>query len=257
MEDDPYADPFAGPEQVDTNGLAAQWGEFLQKGGGSAIAQAGLQLMQAPNFGQNGMAQIGQAIGEGGEAYGRSVKVDQTEKILANKKAETASRQAAREERLGIAQERLNLQSQRQAGRGEDRGRGGSGNKFSIQDLYDREEIKDRRGIATVAEREAKFRVEKASELDSTDTASPYAKYRGKSLTDVQYELMQDAEFTKKARAIRGAGVGVDPLVAEARRVIDLGYPRGPVMERLRSELEKRRKAQGDAPAGAPEEGTE
>jgi hypothetical protein len=66
-----------------------QWSTFLdQPGARTALLQTGLSLMQPPHFGDTPTAQVGRAIGAGGEAVTRQAEA-QSKQELAQAKGET------------------------------------------------------------------------------------------------------------------------------------------------------------------------
>lgn len=103
---DPLLDPFSTAEQNNTRSLSEQWAEFLDKGGRSAIAQAGLQMMQPVGWGETPMGNLGYALGSAGEALRNSQAVDQ-------KGAAAAQKDEKKQQRDDLAQQRLDLQRQR------------------------------------------------------------------------------------------------------------------------------------------------
>lgn len=117
MEDDPF-EPAAGPQpRPGDPGIAKQWGEFLSDPKGqAAMVQMGIALLQPVGVGQSELGHIGSAIGQGGEAVGRMEDRELKEKAIDIRGERTTQSLTNAAERLGIAQERLNLSRDRAAG---------------------------------------------------------------------------------------------------------------------------------------------
>ena len=107
---DNLLDPFATADQNNTRPLSEKWAEFLDKGGRSAIAQAGLQMMQPVGWGETPMGNLGYALGSAGEALRNAQAVDQKGAAAAQKEESKQKRDEIAQKRLNIQEERLNLQ---------------------------------------------------------------------------------------------------------------------------------------------------
>lgn len=117
----PTDDPTANLPDYDTFGkIKDQWNTFLdQPGGRAALLSAGLSLMQPPSFGDTPTAQIGRAIGAGGEALSRQEVMDTKLREAASKEdlrtaqANTAAANAGTAEaRAATAAGRLQVQQE-------------------------------------------------------------------------------------------------------------------------------------------------
>jgi hypothetical protein len=111
-------DPIAGlidPQTYDK--IASQWTSFLdQPGGRASVLSAGLALMQPGGWGQNGAAQIGSAIGAGGEAMGRVEAMNLKQREADSKDMLRAAQADAAGARAGAAGQALEVQRLRNEG---------------------------------------------------------------------------------------------------------------------------------------------
>lgn len=113
MVDDPLTSPFNFSDRYNTKSLSEQWAEFLDNGGRTAMMQTGQRLMQAPAFGQNNLAHVGQAVGEGGSAFNRHQKMQMAEDAADDRREKAAQSASLAEERMGMQRERLEMQRQK------------------------------------------------------------------------------------------------------------------------------------------------
>lgn len=122
MADPTYSPWTPGPapeNMLPDQGVAQQIGSFMDDPRArSALLSFGLSLMQPPSFGDNPVAQIGRAVGAGGEAAGRVQNQALKEQELASKEDLRAAqgdasvaRAAAAEARAGTAGARLDTAS--------------------------------------------------------------------------------------------------------------------------------------------------
>lgn len=114
---EPLTDPFDTADQGNTKALSDQWAEFLNKGGRSAIAQAGLQMMQPVGWGETPIGTLGYSLGTAGEALRNAQSVDQKGAAATVKQEKAQAQEDNQQRRLNIQEERLRLQQER-AGKG-------------------------------------------------------------------------------------------------------------------------------------------
>lgn len=108
------ADPFDfTPQAPNVGAIAEEWNQALKDPNTrTALLQAGISLMQPPNFGQTAAGHLGQAIGSAGEAVGRRTAEDRAESEADTRNVLREARAGAAEARAGTANAALGLRQQ-------------------------------------------------------------------------------------------------------------------------------------------------